>query len=36
MPVRLRGKRVPDVLVAAPSYVAWIFVSAFVSWLILQ
>ena len=36
MPVRLGGKRVPDVLVAAPSYVAWIVVSAFVSWMVLQ
>jgi fumarate reductase subunit C len=36
MPVRLGGKRVPDVLVAAPSYVMWILISAFVSWLILH
>jgi fumarate reductase subunit C len=36
MPVRLGGKRVPDVLVAAPSYVVWIVVSAFVSWMVLQ
>jgi fumarate reductase subunit C len=36
MPVRLGGKRLPDVLVAAPSYVAWIVVSAFVSWLVLR
>lgn len=36
MPVRLRGKRVPDVLVAAPSYIAWVVVSAFVSWLVLR
>jgi fumarate reductase subunit C len=35
MPVRLGGKRVPDVLVAAPSYVAWIVISAFVSWVVL-
>jgi fumarate reductase subunit C len=36
MPVRLGGKRVPDVLVAAPSYVAWVVVSLFVGWLILR
>jgi fumarate reductase subunit C len=36
MPVRLGGKRVPDVLVAAPSYVAWVVVSAVVAWLLLR
>ena len=36
MPVRVGGKRVPDAMVAAPSYVAWIVISAFVSWLVLQ
>jgi len=36
MPVRLGGKRVPDVAVAAPSYVAWIVISVFVSWVVLQ
>src|SRR5271167_3812433 len=36
MPVRLGGKRVPDVLVAAPSYVAWIVISAFVCWMLLR
>ena len=36
MPVRMGGKRVPAVLVAAPSYVAWIVVSAFVSWMVLR
>jgi fumarate reductase subunit C len=35
MPVRLGGKRVPDVLVAAPSYVAWVVISAIVSAVIL-
>jgi fumarate reductase subunit C len=34
MPVRMGGKRVPEVLVAAPSYVAWIIVSAFVCWMV--
>ncbi len=36
MPVRLGGKRVPAVMVAAPSYVAWVVVSAFIGWLILR
>jgi fumarate reductase subunit C len=36
MPVRMGGKRVPDVLVAAPSYVAWVVVSAVVAWLLLR
>lgn len=36
MPVRLGGRRVPDVLVAAPSYVAWVVISAFVSWMVLR
>ncbi len=36
MPVRLGGKRVPAVMVAAPSYVAWVVVSVFISWMILR
>lgn len=36
MPVRMGGKRIPGALIAAPSYVAWIVISAFVSWLVLQ
>ncbi len=36
MPVRMGGKRVPDVLVAAPSYVMWAIVSAIVAWFILR
>lgn len=36
MPVRLGGKRVPDFFIAAPSYVAWLAISAFVSWMILR
>jgi fumarate reductase subunit C len=34
MAVRVRGKRVPDILVAAPNYAAWIVVSVFVAWII--
>ena len=36
MPVRLGGKRLPAVMIAAPSYVAWVAVSAFIGWLILR
>ncbi len=36
MPVRMGGKRIPEVLVAAPNYVLWIAVSAFVGWLLLR
>lgn len=36
MAVRVRGKRVPEALVAAPNYVAWIAVTAFVAWILLR
>ena len=36
MPIRMGGKPVPAALVAAPSYAAWIVISAVVSWLVLQ
>ena len=36
MPVRVGGKKLPEVLVAAPSYVAWLIVSAFVCWVVLH
>ena len=36
MPVRLGGKRLPAVMVAAPSYVAWAVVSIFIGWLVLR
>jgi len=36
MPVRIGGKRVAPAMVAAPSYVAWIVVSAFVCWFVLR
>jgi fumarate reductase subunit C len=35
MPVRMGGKRVPDALIAAPSYMAWIVISAIVSAVVL-
>ena len=36
MTVRLRGKRVPEWLIAAPNYAAWVVVSGAVSWLVLR
>ena len=36
MAVRLRGKRLPDVLVAAPNYAVWLVVSVAVGWLVLR
>jgi fumarate reductase subunit C len=36
MPVRVGGKRVPEFLVAAPNYLLWILVSAFVGWSLLR
>lgn len=36
MAVRVGGKRVPEILVAAPNYVLWIVVSAVVGWFILR
>lgn len=36
MTVRLGGKRLPDVAISAPNYVAWIAVSAFIAWLLLR
>ncbi len=35
MVVRLKGKRVPGVLIAASNYGAWVVVSAFVAWILL-
>jgi fumarate reductase subunit C len=35
MAVRMGGKRVPDLLITAPNYAAWIAISAILIWLIL-
>ena len=35
MPVRMGGKRLPEWMVAAPNYVAWIVISAVVIWFLL-
>ena len=34
--IRAGGKRVPDLLVSTPNYVAWLAVSAAVAWLVLR
>ena len=36
MPIRVRGKRVSDWLIAGPNYVAWLALSAVIAWLILR
>jgi fumarate reductase subunit C len=36
MVIRLRGKRLPDFLVAAPNYAVWIVVSGALAWLVLR
>ena len=36
MAIRIRGKRVSSLLIAAPNYVAWLAISAAIGWLILQ
>jgi fumarate reductase subunit C len=36
MAVRVRGKRVPDLLISGTNYVAWLVVSVAVAWLILR
>ena len=35
MPVRVGGKRLPDWMVAAPNYAAWVVLSAIVAWFLL-
>lgn len=36
MVVRMHGKRLPGVAVAAPNYVVWVLVSAAVAWILLR
>ena len=36
MAVRVRGKRLPDIMIAAPNYFAWAFASAVVAWFVLR
>lgn len=35
MVIRVRGKRLPDILIAGPNYLAWLAVSGVVAWLLL-
>ena len=36
MAVRVRGKRLPSVAIAAPNYAAWVAISAAVAWFLLR
>lgn len=36
MAVRLGGKRVPDVMIAAPNYILWLLLSGAIAWLVLR
>jgi fumarate reductase subunit C len=36
MAVRLRGKRLPNLAISGPNYVAWVVISAGVAWVILR
>jgi fumarate reductase subunit C len=36
MAVRLRGKRIPNLAIAGPNYIAWVVISAAVAWILLR
>lgn len=36
MPIRVRGKRLPEFLVAAPNYAIWLLASIVVAWFVLR
>ena len=36
MAVRLGGKRVPDLWIAGPNYIAWVVISAVVAWVLVR
>jgi len=36
MPLRVRGKRIPSLLIVAPSYFVWLAISAAVAWILLR
>jgi fumarate reductase subunit C len=36
MPLRMGGKRVPSLLIVAPSYLVWLVISAAVAWILLR
>ena len=35
MVIRVRGKRVPDLLISGPNYIAWVVISGAIAWLVL-
>ena len=35
MVVRLRGKKLPDVMIIAPNYIGWLIVSGVIAWIII-
>jgi fumarate reductase subunit C len=36
MPLRMGGKRIPSLLIVAPSYFVWVMISAAVAWILLR
>ncbi len=36
MAVRIKGKRLPDILIAGPNYIAWLIASMVVGWFVLR
>jgi fumarate reductase subunit C len=36
MAVRMGGKRLPDLMIAAPNFIGWVVVSAVIAWIILR
>jgi fumarate reductase subunit C len=36
MPIRIGGKRVPDLLIVLPNYAAWLVLSVAVAWIVLR
>jgi fumarate reductase subunit C len=36
MAIRMRGKRLPNLAISAPNYVAWVVISAAVAWILLR
>src|SRR5215472_17130816 len=36
MAIRVRGKRLPDLIIAAPNYMVWVAISAGVAWILLR
>ena len=35
MALRLRGKKLPDVMIIAPNYIGWLIVSGVIAWIII-